>query len=432
MSEKYFNSFADKQIKIYKEKTGKKIPNLESTLSDTSPFELPVEKEIREIFPGVIFTQEKIDLGSKNFTNAYDLSLKSNFPGNVVKVYTRKSPLYLKRLLINEPEILGAINAGFFYLVDKSNISPVDFNLNLCIRDKGIIGLPVADRPIVFTNENGVQVIEITAQGKIRIGSETFTWTGAKSRKLKADKNHDAVLYNSACCTIKHITNDNKTKRVLDEDSNFTPKNDHATDLVIGENNGELQVQRINKGGNTNYFDGNFIFQFTNKNIANIKLGDVATIETIDTLDVSNINDAITIGPNVYHFQNHEDHEINHDESLGSNPPFTERRMARSVLYKDKNGDVHFKIFDGVPKSSNFNSVTPQEVITIIPRETVQWAYYLDPGQSSKLAIKDENKISVFGNAHYLRLPQDSRKPYIWSPINGRKVSSAIVIAKKR
>ena len=106
--------------------------------------------------------------------------------------------------------------------------------------------------------------------------------------------------------------------------------------------------------------------------------------------------------------------------------------MARSVIYKDKVGLIHLRVFDGAPRTNSFQGLAPLEVAKLIPPDAVQWAYHLDPGQSSKLATRPaEGKVESFGNNHYLRWPKNVNQTFLWNGLNGRPVASAITIGIK-
>ena len=214
---------------------------------------------------------------------------------------------------------------------------------------------------------------------------------------------------------------------MLDETASKTSKSAGVMDVVCEERDKQLIVTETRRGGGTAVASGNFVLQGVASILQDVSLGDVVTINYRD-LDLENIKSAITIGPSVTHFEHEDDHLINHDKSLGDNPPFTNRRMARSVVYKTKENIV-FEIFDGAPKTKLFKGVTPKEVAEILNQECLdlEWAYFLDPGQSARLAVRHpDNTIEGFGNRHYVRWPKLPNHPYVWAGEHGREVPSVV------
>ena len=140
----------------------------------------------------------------------------------------------------------------------------------------------------------------------------------------------------------------------------------------------------------------------------------------------------------MHHFLEHEDHPFNHDQSLGISV-FGRARYARSVAYEDKDGRLHFTVFDGVPRSSHMKGVSPHEIARIIPTDA-RWAAFLDGGQSSRITYEHieggEADIRSLGNKAYLRLhTQDETSLGIMQPNQryigpgiGRPVPSYIAI----
>jgi hypothetical protein len=105
-------------------------------------------------------------------------------------------------------------------------------------------------------------------------------------------------------------------------------------------------------------------------------------------------------------------HPINGDPSLGSRPPFTDRRMARLVLYQDPRGWTHLWLFDGRPGS--------------------RWGCFLDPGQTARICLTGPDGLTSYGNRHYLQWPGNTTGRFTWVPGTGRPVSSIITVRPGR
>jgi hypothetical protein len=320
------------------------------------------------------------------------------------------------------------VNGGFFFLADNASEYPPELAYNLNIRDGSVHGLPVIDRPAILNTAHGLEVGAIEAKGNLRIAGNERGWVGAKS----FNGENGFVLFNSACCVIEHIKSGDSTRRVLNTEKSRTPLGEDLVDICIEQQDNRMSVKKIQRGGGSSVVSYNFILQGTEVDVLGIKEGDIVEPTMLDERPISEIHAGLTIGPSVMHFLEHDDHEINHDDSLGSRPPFSDRRMARSVIYKDETGKIHVRVFDGAPKSSLFRGVTPREVAQILRAEYgdsgLEWAYHLDPGQSARLVIREDDEYSVFGNQHYIRWPKLEKHPYIWAGQHGRAVPSALVI----
>ncbi|HSH55955.1 MAG TPA: hypothetical protein VK983_03955, partial [Candidatus Limnocylindrales bacterium] len=153
----------------------------------------------------------------------------------------------------------------------------------------------------------------------------------------------------------------------------------------------------------------------------------IARIETIDDQTIgSDLQGALSVGPLVRD-SGYDDHPLNADASLGSKPPFSNRPLARTLLFETTDSRVHMQLMDGRPGSAAFSGVTPTEATDIILEENdITWGCFLDPGQTAKLCIQDESGIRSFGNHHYLKWPARSGQSYLWSPQHGRPTASIL------
>jgi hypothetical protein len=208
-------------------------------------------------------------------------------------------------------------------------------------------------------------------------------------------------------------------------------------DVVINRNkDGFLIIETVRPGGECEVQEGLGVLQIPST--IPVKAGMTIKIPKIDTLDTSSISEGFCIGPSVFYFSNNDDHEINHDSSLGSNLPFGLNRIARHVIYKDMNNKIHTRLFDGVPGSDICKGITPKEVAKIFEKMSVEWAYHLDGGQSAKIVTREQNisdmhkNIKSYGNKHYVQWPKKDSQPFLWDPDGGRKVPSGIKFQKKR
>lgn len=415
-----------------------------------------LEESNEEISPGVFLHAKTIELEEDHFCNVYEVVYQKQNTELTTQILTRQQPLYAHRVFKNakgDRKPLACINGPFFFLQDEIlEKVPSEIIYNLNISDGQVKGLPAVDRmALVSLYGNGLEAREIKANGSLKIGSVDVNWVGgepfAHGKEKYINHNVDAILFNSACCTIQYENPEDKTSlRKLRRDLNKTPKNEGYSDIVVSlDQEGFLRVTKINSECGTDFFEGNFILHIKNSHIHDIKINDIVSPETLDGIEVKNIQSGVTTGPDVKYFIENKDHEINHDPSLGTFPPFSPNaRYARSVMYEDLEGSVHMVVFDAVPRSTKMKGVTPKEVADNIPKDS-KWAIFLDGGQSSRVTFvhnkEGETEIDSRGNQQYVRLHEryktsqnttDSKAEdqFLWTR-RGRPLSSMIVLYQK-
>ena len=305
------------------------------------------------------------------------------------------------------------------------------------------------------TKDGKIHATELKALGTVQIGEKEITWQGGEAMAHKKPSSTEiavgdgrAILFNSACCTIEYEDGNDKTSlRKLRKDLNKTPSVSGISDMVVKVNDKEeLYVAAINQGGGTDFFDGSFILQMKDADMEGIKVNDLVDPKTIDGLKINDVQSAMTTGPMVSHFLEHDDHEMNHDYSVGNFPPFiANARYARSVMYEDEDSNIHMVVFDAVPRSEKMKGLTPKEVAQNIPANT-KWAVFLDGGQSSRITFQshesttDDIKTDARGNRQYVRLHKNDKKSqilgsaderFLWTN-RGRPISSMIVVYRHK
>lgn len=338
-------------------------------------FAFPIPERVIELSSGIMFCQKTVSLPDGAFTRSYEIVTPlDNFQARPT-IFTRGGHLSPLRKTLIDPKTLAAINAGFFYLTDELQPKPIEYSLNLVIRDGLTTSLPVRNDSILIESCGKLEPKEVKAQGIIRIGdnSEIF-WKGSNTISDTIDP-EEGVLYSNGSCSIQHNKSpETGSVRVLEQEKSRTLINPEVIDLMIREIDGKMVITDMNPGGNSDYLGYNYVVQLNARTIADkaIRTGDTVQPLTLDDINLANIRNGISIGPSVYHFMHCDDHPINHDQSLGSKPPFTERRMARSVIYLDKDHLLHLRVFDGSPKTQEMQGLTPLEVASLIPKDTVQ------------------------------------------------------------
>ena len=219
---------------------------------------------------------------------------------------------------------------------------------------------------------------------------------------------------------------------------NLTPQRQGFIDMVVApDQEGVLRVSNMRPAGGTDFFEGSFTLQVPRDIVVDgVTVGTEVQPLTLDGLNLTEIQSAMTVGPMVHHFLNNDDHLVNYDSSLGTFPPFDpSARYARSAMYEGQDGRVHMVVFDAAPYSDFMKGVTPREAARIIPQDA-RWAVFVDGGQSSRLTFRRSlgGEIDSRGNRQYVRLHKlykTSRTPtpgnYLWSG-RGREVPSTIEV----
>lgn len=236
-------------------------------------------------------------------------------------------------------------------------------------------------------------------------------------------------MFGNGNVVINHMQDDtNGSVRVLDEYSRYTPVIDRDGTIDIGfvyRDDGLFSSTKISHTGMMDIFTNDIIVRCSDKYSAEqIEM----KVHTIGSLTLgSSLDGALSVGP-MLDVDNFNDHSINSDASLGNKPPFIDRPMARTLLY-EMDGMVHVRLFDGRPGSEAFNGVTPKEAVDLVKGGgDFEWGCFLDPGQTAKLCIRNEDAIESYGNRHYLKWPSKPGGKYTWTPNVGRPVASAITL----
>jgi hypothetical protein len=331
---------------------------------------------------GLSLRISSLDL-QNGFTNVYIMTWDMAHAAVIPSIETRPSGFYLRKVADQDLSIRVIANLGFFFLADEAAFEPQEKTLNLCIRDGRIKSLPCVDRPILYLKKGTLRARETRAQGTIAIEQELLYWVGANSQQENRSASA-ARLYGSGCCHIQHreANEFGLKRRVLESATNYTPKT-AGIDLIINEDReGCLRITDLVEGGGSNLFSGRFILQLPHAQKGErYKVGARVDPLELDGLRLGTITSAVTIGPNVSQFVHRSAEDIgadciNHDFSLGSEPPFAAHcRKARLILYQ-ANQKTHLVLFDGAPYTPNFQGVTIQEVYDFLPEVSRREAWF--------------------------------------------------------
>lgn len=369
----------------------------------------------REISPGVFLKIYSREFSADNFTNIYDLSWDPKQKHLNPDIHSSDTPYVLADRLNTDPQMIAIITGGWFFLADVADRAPIHLPLNLCIYNGEVIGLPSWDLPVAYVNNGKIYAQETRAVGTMSVGNRGLTWIGANSEADSKNK-YDFILYNSKCVDVVKSRDVNNIQiGVLDSENITTPIIKNGADLVVKlDDNKRCVITAINKGGGTHFFDGQFILQ--TKNAATFKVGDHVVPLTLDTLKLGQMTSAITVGRSVLDPYFLEDVRVN-------------RRDARTFLAQDIKGNMHFMVFDGSKYIPGFYGVSAKDIASYFSKNRFKWAYFLDGGGSSRIVVRDKNKLRYLANEFAFRkLPTGDR---LWDWQKAREVCSSIELRVK-
>ena len=376
---------------------------------------IPEKISTTEVRPGLFLKKSNMSFSKDNVTNIYDLHFDPKKSPFVLDIFSSEDSYYLADTIQNDNIIVATVNGGFFYISDVPGPQPNDKRYNLCIQDSKLCGLPVTDDPILYIRNGEFFATKTKARGICQIGEQKISWLGAKSN-VKKESTDVAILYNSRCFSINGVR-DSKTNLIVgipDERTKATPKNDSKIDLVVSKNNADdLVITAINPGGGTHLYDGLFIFQTDKLQVKKIKVNDSVKPMTVDTIDLANITSGMTIGRSV-------------DDPCFYEPKRINRRDARAVIAKDKDGIMHFFVFDGSKYIPGFNGISAKD-ITPFFYPAYEWAFFLDGGASARIIVRQTNGLlRHLANRFAYRKLQDGQ--ILWNWKRARKIYSSIAL----
>ncbi len=388
----------------------------------------PVARQARQIGAGIELRIFLHTLSNGAFTNVYDVSCEPD--AATARIHISARPVDI-RAAEQARSALVTASAGFFVLGDKASALPRQASLHLAITDGRIVSLPVADREAVLSRDGALSAAYIRAEGRLAINGRELTWTGSRT-----GRSAQCYVYGNGNAVITHQQDPvTGTARVLDEASQLTPAirpGDQMVDVgfIAAEDGGFRSVAASTSGG---------MDIFSHDAVVRCPAGAVepGRASMMDILQVGPLqgrclpDSAVSAGPSL-DVMDFAAHPINDDPSLGSLPPFTDRRMARLVLYQDLQSRTHLRLFDGRPGSRSFPGVAPSEARDAIAADTgFRWGCFLDPGQTARIWLNGPGGLTSYGNRHYLQWPESGTGRFTWVPGTGRPVPSIITIKSK-
>lgn len=404
------------QKKLYQTQTGIEV-DIQNIGHNTQLLAVREKEEVKTIAPGAWYKKGSIDFPDGNFSNIYDFFWKPDSVDFSPFIKTSDTPYYLYDQMNEDSSILALICGSFFFLTDEADRTPKYLPYNFCVRNNHVISLPISDDPILYSQGGVLRMTVKQATGTIQIGDNVITWCGERS-SLRSTVSHLPVLYNSRSSEVIKIR-DPKTGLqigILDDKNITTPIKNGIVDVIFNLNaKGELYISEIRKKGGSHFFDGHIILQMPEAHM-NLQVGQIAQPLTLDSLPLKGITDAITTGKSVHDPFFLEEIRVN-------------RRDSRSLIAKDKEGNIHFIIFDGSKYIPGFKGVSAKEIASYFSKEKYEWAYFLDGGGSARLIVRDGNTFHYLANRFLVKKMSDGS--FLWDWEKGRSLASSVALKRK-
>lgn len=401
-----------RQQTLYAARTGI-VVDIQEIGKNTRQIAIAQQPSLHFVRSGVWLRTHVLRFPDGNFSNVYDLFWSPEQETIHTTIRSSNEPYYLLQRVKEDPSIIAIMNGSFFFLADQADRVPLDLVYNLCIREGKIVGLPSRDDPVAFIRGGQLETKAVQACGEILVGTTRVPWIGAKSSLPQ--KAGYATLYNSKCSDVIKEKDPQSGVQIgiLDSKHITTPRSPQVFDLVVrADADGALRVAKIVQGGGTHYFNGHFILQCTGS-MERFAPGDIVRPQTLDGLRLDDLSAGLTIGKSV--------HDPFFFDSIRA-----ERRDARSVLAKDRQGYMHMIAFDGSKYIPDFHGVSARDLQTFFSPEKFEWAYFLDGGGSTRLIVREKADIKILANEFAFQKLEDGT--HVWDWKKGRMVTSSIAL----
>lgn len=381
----------------------------------------PVPAGHAQLTPDIGFCAEPLGLGGGTFTNSYTISWSAAAASEILVA----EPPTCTAEYARRHEAAVTATGGFFFLADRSRYRPRTLSLNLAVRDGKVLSLPAADQDALVDQGGTLSVREVPARGRLTLDGRTLHWAGTRT-----GAEAECYAYGNANCVIVHEPDARTGKvRTLREDSRLTPviTGGRWSDLgFTATRDGRFTATARSDHGRLDIFDHDIVLRCP-RPLA--RVGALLEPHTIGPLSLSpSLRGAISVGPSLFH-PDPQAHPLNTDRSLGSFPLLKDRATTRLVFYGTADGRQHLRLFDGRPGSPVFPGVGLDQAISLVlAGGDVTSGCLLDSGHSCRLNIRQDGRVTSFGNRHYLRWPTERDPRFVWNPDQGRQVASLIVL----
>ncbi len=384
----------------------------------------PVDSASFEVGGAVSLDIRTIFLPDGCFTNAYTLRwCDSRAKSSLIM----SDPLQSAReVAAANPNLCAVATGSFFFLADRCDYRPRSLNLNLCVGPEGVQSLPVVAQEALICRRGALRVEHVQARGVLTLDRQRFTWIGSRAGGVHSA---DCSVYGNANSIIEHRHHPQLGRaRFFVPESRFTP---HLCDVRWVDVGCRAQPQRsfvvtaVSREGHLDIFQYDLVLRVPPS--AGI-VGSTVRIQTIGslTLDAS-LDGAISVGPSLLH-KDLASHPLHREHSLGSYPLLAHKRSARLVFFRCQEGWQHLCLFDGRPGSVDFQGVSLEEAVALVEERGVVAGCFLDSGNTSKFAVRQQEELVSYGNRHYLQWPARPGEDYLWTPDTGRRTASLLAL----
>lgn len=397
---------------------------------------VPETEERTNIFKGVVFNKKPFIFYSssnnnKTLTNIYEIELDQNII--TTKVASELKYRYLNKYLKKYNQA-ALINAGFSYNTDTKTFLPKNFNYHLQIRNGKLLSLPTKTKTAIIEINGKIETKLIPAKGSLWFNGVRLDWVGSHDYQNKLLKNKGVVW---GLSNIKLFKYNNRI--TINKKSLVIPEIKGHKNIVIDIDNKDVLFIKTITSKNVNLLHGVFIISISNELSASFKKGQKLTRWKIYGLNSTEKINVITSGismdknlSRMYKKMKQEKIFITFD---GHSKKYyynkIDEQKARSCIFETNDKKLHFLLVDARPNTTDQKGMTMADLSEYIySNYDINWAVNCDGGQSSKICIKNKNKIQTFGNLHYYKIKNG--KIIKWDGINGRPIGSCLIATIKK
>lgn len=402
--------------------------DVESIAADQEPFAVRLRPYRHRPAPGVEFAVRTVELDGGRFTNSYELTVDT--AAAAVELHSDPTGFHL-------PDVVGggtvaAVGGSFSFISDDPGYRPVEPCLDFWCRGGRIVSLPTATKPALLVGPDGPVLRDLDARGTVRIGSRAYDWIGSKV-PAGPDDTDRLVVYGAANCQVEYVPAPRVgSLRRVERDTNRTPVDPDAVDLVVGDPTSGSVVVAVRPGGGSDLFEGRYVLRGGRGLTRTVRVGDPVTVSRVDGLDAAGLSSGGSVGPSVVAAAVAPDGRLpGYDGSLGVSPFLPGHRYARTLVSVTA-GTVRLWVLDGAPRSRTFQGVSCAETVRLLADDGVDpgTVHHLDGGQSSKVAVGDDGRVTVLGSMHYLLWPKFGTGGFRWHGRSGRVLHSALRVRR--
>ncbi len=393
---------------------------------------VPQKKEIIQLASGLTLEKGNIKL-ARGFSN-YMITTIDPALRKIDINFLFGKPRYPLEIFESLPNPKYLTNLGYFYLTDNEKYDPVKPPKvrigNLVIQNGKVINLPILDRSAILLDNNGqIDLKFIRSRGTVLMGDATFTWKGSKS-----DNTGDLIIYNSSNIEMDYINHPVMGPSRTAKKTFISPPKGGKL-LICKRTSFGFVVDRITKL-KTVINDKDMVIE-ADENLK-VSLRSKLEIIDIDNIDIKMIKAGVSAGPMIYRDSKKTAAQVQMekfgiDMANPNNPHEPEKKMARGVLIKLKDGRVVSLLVDGIPQAANiYPGITLKELSNFIftKYHNIETVICTDPSSTMKCIYRHKGVAEVFGNLHYLAHKREPNGEVKFWPNGrlGRKINSMLVV----